>query len=52
MENANSCATCKRMIINADISKVYIRDTEDEYRVIDVQTWVDNDDSLNGELGY
>ncbi len=52
VENANSCAMCKRMIINAGIVKVYIRDTEDEYRVIDVQSWVDDDESLNAELGY
>ena len=52
VENANSCAMCKRMIINAGIAKVYIRDNENEYRVIDVQSWVEDDESLNAELGY
>ena len=52
VENANSCAMCKRMIINAGIAKVYIRDTADEYRVIDVQSWVQDDESLNAEMGY
>lgn len=50
--NSNSCSMCKRQIINAGISQVVIRDTEDEYRVIDVQEWIDNDDSLSGEFGY
>ena len=50
--NANSCSMCKRMIINAGIEKVVIRDTVDEYRVINVQEWIDNDESLRGEMGY
>lgn len=54
VENANSCSICKRLIINAGISKVYIRDTKDEYRVIDVSSWIENDDSLIEDitLGY
>ena len=44
---------CKRLIINAGIKTVVIRDTRDEYRVIDVQSaWVDEDDSLTDVLGY
>lgn len=50
--NASSCAMCKRMIINAGIEKVIIRDTSDAYRIIDVQEWIDNDDSLTGKGGY
>ncbi len=48
----SSCMMCKRMIINAGISKVVIRDTEKEYRTIDVQDWIANDDSLSGQFGY
>jgi dCMP deaminase len=48
----NSCMMCKRMIINAGISKVVIRDTKTEYRIIDVQEWIDDDDSLSGIFGY
>lgn len=48
----NSCSMCKRFIINAGISTVVIRDTEDEYRVIDVQDWVENDTSLELHSGY
>jgi dCMP deaminase len=52
VENANSCAMCKRMILNAGIDQVIIRDTKNEYRVINVQDWIDNDDSLTGEAEY
>ena len=50
--NGNCCSMCKRMIINAGIAKVYIRDSKDEYRVIDVQSWIENDESADGILGY
>ncbi len=50
--NANSCSMCKRLIINAGIKKIIIRDTKDEYRVIHVRDWVVNDDSLNDNFGY
>lgn len=52
VENANSCSMCKRLIINAGIEKVIIRDTLDNYRVVNVQNWVENDDSLSKNLGY
>ncbi len=48
----NSCMMCKRMIINAGISKVVIRNTRDDYTVIVVTDWIDNDDSLSGNFGY
>ena len=50
--NSNSCAMCKRMIINAGIETVYIRDDADHYRVIHVEDWVEKDDSLSGTFGY
>ena len=54
VENANSCSICKRLIINAGIEKVYIRDTEDDYRIISVSDWIDNDDRLIEDIntGY
>lgn len=48
----SSCMMCKRQVINAGITTVVVRDTKDEYRVIDVQDWIDNDDSLSGVFGY
>ena len=50
--NGNCCSMCKRMIINAGIERVYIRDSKDEYRVVEVQSWIDNDESAEGILGY
>jgi dCMP deaminase len=52
VENANSCSMCKRMIINAGIAHVIIRDTKDDYRIIHVQKWIEEDESLNGTTGY
>lgn len=46
------CSMCKRMVINAGIKDVVIRDTKDDFRVIDVQEWIDNDESVNGTRGY
>ena len=46
MSGTNSCSMCKRAIINAGISKVVIRDTKEDFRVIDVCEWIKNDDSL------
>ena len=50
--NSNSCSMCKRQIINAGIKRVYIRDSRDDYRVVEVQDWIDNDESLSGTRGY
>ena len=50
--NSNSCSMCKRVMINAGIERVYIRDGRDEYRMIEVQEWIDNDESLKGTRGY
>ncbi len=47
-----SCMMCKRMIINAGISKVIVRDNDTDYRVIDVSDWINDDDSLSGQFGY
>ncbi len=52
VENATSCAMCKRMIINAGIAEVVVRDRGGVYRTIRVKDWVEDDDSLSGQLGY
>jgi len=52
IENANSCTMCKRMIINSGIERVIIRKTHDSYDSIDVHEWVDEDDSLSGDMRY
>lgn len=48
----NSCTMCKKLILNAGIAEVIIRDTKDTYRVIDTRDWIINDDSLSLERGY
>lgn len=48
----SSCAMCKRMIINAGIETVIIRDTENEFKIIKTVEWIENDDSLSGQFGY
>lgn len=50
--NSCCCSMCKRQVINAGIEKVYIRDSKDEYRCIDVQSWIDDDESIAGSNGY
>ncbi|HOO61995.1 MAG TPA: deaminase [Bacillota bacterium] len=52
IEKSNCCSLCKRLIINAGIDTVYVRDNANEYRVISVQEWIDNDESVNGTKGY
>ena len=52
VENANPCSMCKRLIINAGIEQVFIRDDKENYRRIAVLEWVENDESLSGTLGY
>ncbi len=52
IQNANSCAMCKKMIINAGIATIYIRDDEENYRKISVEDWITNDDSLTENMGY
>lgn len=52
VKNASSCSMCKRQIINAGIAHVIIRDTKDDYRIVHVQKWIDDDESLEGTKGY
>ncbi len=52
VSGTSSCMMCKRLVINAGISTVIIRDTEEDFRIIDVQSWIDDDDSLSGNFGY
>lgn len=51
-KGAEPCSMCKRMIINAGIEKVYVRDTADEFRELIVSNWIENDDSLSDHRGY
>lgn len=52
VKNSSSCSMCKRMIINSGIERVIIRLDKDEYKCIDVDEWIQNDESLEGVMGY
>ena len=46
LHDATSCSMCRRLIINAGIDRVVIRNTETDYSVVHVEDWVREDDSL------
>ncbi len=46
ISGSTSCTMCRRLIINAGIVQVVIRDTETDYRVVHVEDWIREDDSL------
>ena len=52
VENATSCAMCKRMVINAGIKEVIVREGHDKYKIIKVSDWIEHDDSLTENFGY
>ena len=52
VKNSNSCSMCKRMIINAGIVRVIIRNTKDSFTSVNVDDWIYNDESLTGTRGY
>ena len=41
---STSCSMCRRLIINAGIERVVVRDTETEYRIEKVEDWIALDD--------
>ena len=52
IKNASSCSMCKRLIINAGIKTVIVRDTKSQFKIIEVKSWINNDESLIGIRGY
>ena len=52
VEDAMSCAMCKRVIINAGIHKVIVRNTAEDYSIVDTQKWVDEDETMSDTIGY
>lgn len=52
LAGTTSCAMCKRVVINAGISQVIVRDTATTYTVYQVADWISEDDSLSGRFGY
>lgn len=52
IKNAVCCSMCKRLVINAGIKEVIVRDDHDSFRVIQVEDWIVNDESVEGVFGY
>ena len=50
LHDATSCSMCRRVIINAGIDRVVIRSGERDYRVVHVEDWVREDDSLPAKV--
>ncbi len=46
LHDTSSCSMCRRLIINAGLSKVICRTGKDTYTVTDVQDWISGDDTL------
>ena len=52
VKNGSCCSMCKRMVINAGIKNVVIRDDRKNFRIVSVDDWIYNDDSHDDTLGY
>lgn len=44
--DATSCSMCRRQVINAGLSRVVIRKTKTEFEVVDVDSWISDDDTI------
>lgn len=52
VENASPCSMCKRLIINAGIARVLVRNNKTQFTSVYVEDWITNDESLAGKFGY
>jgi len=52
VKSARPCAMCKRMIINAGIKTLVVRNSKKEYESIDVSEFIENDETLEMKTGY
>lgn len=48
LKDPQPCSMCRRLILNAGISKVIMRNSEREYTVAHVEDWIRNDESIIG----
>ncbi len=51
VSGTTSCQMCKRLVINAGIERVIVRENLQDYTIYNVKDWIENDDSL-GSIGY
>ena len=52
VKHARPCAMCKRMIINAGIKNIVVRNTKNEYEIIEVKEFIESDETLDTIMGY
>jgi dCMP deaminase len=52
VENTAPCSMCKRLIINAGITRVVTRNSKSSLSSIYVDEWIQNDESMSGKFGY
>ena len=45
------CSMCRRLVINAGIKKVVVRNSPTDYTITPVQDWVDQDDTIPEDAG-
>lgn len=50
--NICSCMMCKRLVLNAGIEEVIVREEDGTHTVFKTADWIENDDSLSGKFGY
>ena len=52
VSHSRPCAMCKRLIINAGIKNIVIRNTKNEYEIIETEEFIENDETLDMVMGY
>ena len=48
--NADCCSMCKRVVINSGISKVVIRESKEDYKIVSVEDWIKYDEVLEDNI--
>lgn len=50
VKNADCCFMCKRVVINSGVNRVVIREDKENYKIIDVDNWIDYDEVLEEQI--
>ncbi|MBQ9721136.1 MAG: cytidine deaminase, partial [Oscillospiraceae bacterium] len=51
LTDTTCCSMCRRLVINAGIKKVVVRNSPADYTITPVQDWIDQDDTIPEEAG-
>ena len=51
LQDTTCCSMCRRLVINAGIKKVVVRNSPTDYTITPVQDWVDQDDTIPEDAG-